>query len=78
MFIIIGSLLVLVSVLINAWFVFRVRWITNISLNNTDMSTLKAMALRIKNRKTKGYHIALVIVISGLIFYLLSLYVYLF
>jgi hypothetical protein len=75
-FIIIGSSLVLLSVLINAWFVFQVKWITNVSSNNVDVFALKAAALSIRDRKTKGYHIALAAVIAGLVFYLLSLYTY--
>ena len=77
-FVIIGSSLVLLSVLINAWFVFRVRWVTDVQLENIDVLALKDMSIHIRNRKTSGYHIALVIIISGLLFYLLSLYVYLF
>lgn len=76
-FIIVGSSLVLVSALINAWLVFRVKWVTAVSLESGDTSVLKATALSIRDRKTKGYHIALAVIIAGLVFYLLSLYVYL-
>jgi len=75
-FIVLGGSFVLASVLINAWFVFRVKWFTDITGNNVDMHIIKSTALSVRNKKTKGYHISLIVIIIGLIFYLLSLYMF--
>lgn len=74
-FIVIGSSFVLASILCNALFVFRVRWITQMENCPSDHSKVMDVALKIRSNKTQAYHIALTIMVIGLLCYLLSMYV---
>jgi hypothetical protein len=74
-FIVTGASFVLASILCNSMFVFRVRWITEMENFPSDHGKIIDTALKIRSNKTRAYHIALAIMIIGLLCYLMSIYV---
>jgi hypothetical protein len=72
-FIVIGSTMVLASILCNAVFVFRIRWITQMVDPSLDHEKTMLKALRIRSAKTRAYHCSLGMMIIGLLCYLLSM-----
>lgn len=71
---ILGCSFIFISALINSIFVFRLKWITNLPFSNDmNVDKLNKFALSVRDRKTKGYHISLIVFVAGLLFYSLAI-----
>jgi hypothetical protein len=69
-----ASALVLASALCNASTVFRVAWISRNPAGECSAEFLLESAVAIRNRKTRGYHIALGLMLLALVGYLSSIF----